>query len=229
MEQDTTRGATLEYLTVYPDGYDETASYPLLIGLHGYGADMHDLAGLAAGIDRGGYVYVLPNGPLPAFDGSDPTARAWYERGGNESAEAVRHALTALDGFVSEVLARYHVSPRRALLLGFSQGGALALRYGLPRPEVFAGLAVLSGSLRQVDDLLPGLPVRRLQPVFVAHGTKDPLVPVEWSKQVVEFLTRQGYRPLYRTYPLGHTIGPRLLEDLREWVTRTLPPKEPQG
>jgi phospholipase/carboxylesterase len=225
MKQIATQGATLSYLTVLPDGYTEGAAYPLILCLHGYGADGNDLAGLAEALDPTGHVYVLPNGPLAAFDGADPTMRAWYERGGNESPEAVRDALAALDGLVREVLARYAVPAGRALLLGFSQGGALALRYGLPRPELFAGLAVLSGSLRRVEDLAGSLPAVRNRPVFVAHGTKDPLVPVAWSREVVAFLERHGYRPLYRTYPLGHSIGPRLLADLRDWVALTLPPR----
>jgi phospholipase/carboxylesterase len=229
MKQTASRGSTLEYLTLYPDGHAEGAAYPLILCLHGYGADMHDLAGLAEALDPTGYLYVLPSAPLPAFDGADVTARAWHERGGNESPEAVRDALAALDGLAREVLTRYRVPAGRALLLGFSQGGALALRYGLPRSEVFAGLAVLSGSLKRVEDLRADLPAARRQPIFVAHGTNDPLVPVAWSREVVTFLEGQGYRPVYRTYPLGHTIGPRLLADLREWLTGTLPPGKQAG
>ncbi len=123
-----------------------------------------------------------------------------------------------------EVLARHRTPPGRALLLGFSQGGALALRYGLPRPEVFAGLAVLSGSLKKVEDLRAGLPPARKQAIFIGHGTRDPLVPVGWSREVLAFLEGQGYRPVYRTFPIGHSIGPRLLQELRAWVATTLPP-----
>ena len=223
MKATVTRGSTLEYLTVFPDDYSEGAVYPLILCLHGYGADMHDLAGLAPALDSKGYIYVLPNGPLPAFDGADVTARAWHERGGNECPEAVRDALAALDGLVGEVLTRYRVPAGQALLLGFSQGGALALRYGLPEPDVIAGLAVLSGSLKRVEDLRANLPASRKQPIFVAHGTKDPLVPVAWSREAVAFLEGQGYLPVYRTYPIGHTIGPRMLADLRDWVARILP------
>src|SRR5207302_9337287 len=119
------------------------------------------LAGLAPVLHSTGYLYILPNGPLPALPEIDETARAWYERGGNGSPEAVRAALASLDRFVQEVLARYQVPAGRSLLLGFSQGEAMALRYGLPRPEVFAGLVVLSDSLRQVEDLSSRLPATR--------------------------------------------------------------------
>lgn len=216
------RGSTLEYLTVFPDGYVEAKSYPLLILLHGFGANKDDLSGLAPVIDRTGYVYVLPDAPLAAAD--EPTIRAWYERGGKESPDAVREAMAALDAFVGEVIARFRVSPGRALLAGFSQGGAVGLRYGLPRPGLFAGIAVLSGSLRRVHDLQAGLPAERNQALFVAHGRQDLLVPCEWSRDVVAFLEGQGYLPTYKTYPLGHEISPGLAEDLRNWIRQVLSP-----
>ena len=187
------RGSSLDYLTVYPDDCVEGKPYPLILLLHGFGANKDDLSGLASVIDRTGYVYVLPDAPLAAAD--DPTIRAWYERGGKESPEAVREALAALDGFVGEIIARFHVPPGRALLAGFSQGGAMSLRYGLPRSDLFAGIAVLSGSLRKVDDLHAGLPTERKQPIFVAHGQHDSMVPFEWSRDLVAFLEAQGYRP----------------------------------
>jgi len=136
-------------------------------------------------------------------------------------------ALAALDTLVQEVLARFRVPAGQALLLGFSQGGNLALRYGLPRPEGFAGLAALSCSLRQVDDLRHNLPVQRSQSLFMAHGVDDLLVPVEWGRKVVAFLTEQGYRPSYQEYPMGHEISPALFASLTRWIATTLPPRSP--
>ena len=131
MKSSVDRGGPLDYVTVYPDDYDEHKSYPLIILLHGFGANKDDLSGLAPVIDRKAYLYALPDAPLSLAD--DPSIRAWYERGGKESPEAVREALAALDGFVREVIARFRVPPDRTLLAGFSQGGAMSLRYGLPR------------------------------------------------------------------------------------------------
>jgi len=221
MKSSVDRGMSLDYLTIYPDGYVEGRAYPLIILLHGFGANKEDLSGLAPVIDRSHYLYALPDAPLSAAD--EPTMRAWYERGGKESPAAVREALAALDGFVSEVVARFRVSPGRALLGGFSQGGALSLRYGLPRPELFAGIAVLSGSLRQVNDLLAGLPAERTQPIFVAHGQHDSLVPFAWSQDLLAFLQMQGYQPTYQAYPIDHEISAAEVSDLRSWIKQVLP------
>jgi phospholipase/carboxylesterase len=114
--------STLEYLLLSPEGYEEGTPWPLLIWLHGFGADMHDLASLAAAVHLSGYIHVLPNAPLGGFGGPEGTVRGWYERGGNERPESVRQALAGLDAFIQEVLARFRVPAGQAMLLGFSQG-----------------------------------------------------------------------------------------------------------
>jgi phospholipase/carboxylesterase len=222
MRYEVSRGSTLEYLTLYPDACQDGTGYPLLIWLHGFGADMYDLADLAAAVPLAG-LHVLPNAPPGGFGGPEGTVRAWFERGGKESPDSVRLALTALDVFVREVLQRFRVPAGKALLLGFSQGGNLALRYGLPRPDLFAGLAALSCSLCQVEQLRADLPSRRDQPIFLAHGVADPLVPVEWGRQTAGFLQEQGYRPSYHEHSLGHEISPSLFAALVQWITQTLP------
>ncbi len=215
----------LNYVAVTPDGYREGEPYPLVIGLHGFGADKGDLAGVARLLEPARLLHVFPDGPRQAFDGADPTMRAWHERGGNESPEAVREALEVLDAFVRHVVERYRPPAGKAVLWGFSQDGAVSLRYGLPRPELFAGVASLSGSLRRPEELAAGLPAARTQAVFVAHGRADTVVPAEWSRQVVAFLERHGYRPTSHVYPtMGHHISPALLTDFRAWLRRVLPP-----
>jgi phospholipase/carboxylesterase len=90
---------------------------------------------------------------------------------------------------------------------------------------MFAGLAILSGALRNPEVLLPHLPTTRDQRIFIAHGTHDPVLPVVLSQEAVAFLAAQGYQPLYREYPMGHEINLDVLNDLTPWIHQTLPPK----
>ena len=219
------RGSTLEYLTLFPDTYEAGQPYPLIICLHGRGADMRDLAGLAPAIDQSGYLYVCPNAPVTISIGPGYTGQAWYEPGGNPSPAAMEQALTALDGVVRDVFAECQVAPGQALLLGFSQGGAMTYRYGMLRPEMFAGLVILSGALRNPEALLPHLPSTRDQRIFIAHGTHDAVVPIDLSRGAVDFLVAQGYQPLYHEYPMGHEISLEVVNDLIPWIHATLPPK----
>jgi phospholipase/carboxylesterase len=219
------QSSTLAYLTVLPDNYDATQPYPMIVCLHGRGADMRDLAGLAPAIDRSGYLYVCPNAPVTIAIGPGYTGQAWYEPGGAPSPAAMEQALTALDGVVREVFEQYHVARGQALLLGFSQGGAMTYCYGMLRPEMFAGLVILSGALRNPEGLLPDLPDQRHQRIFIAHGTHDVVVPVDLSRNAVDFLEAQGYQPLYHEYPMGHEITQEVLHDLTPWIHGVLPPR----
>jgi len=66
MRAERHEGNGLQYITVVPDGYTPDSSYPLVVMLHGFGANMQDLAGLAPTINADGYVYACPNAPIPA-------------------------------------------------------------------------------------------------------------------------------------------------------------------
>ncbi len=224
MKFELQKSPTLEYLIAFPDEYKQHIEYPIIFCLHGFGADKEDLSGIVSSISSTGYIYILPDAPQMAFDGADFSARAWYERGGNESKESVATAIEALDGLVKEVFRCFPRKNRRSLLLGFSQGGAMTLRYGISRPELFSGLAVLSGSLKKIEELANELPEQRNQPIFVAHGKMDQMVPISWSERLVEFLNKHRYKPTYQSYRIGHYITPELMDDLRNWITKVIPP-----
>ena len=100
----------------------------------------------------------------------------------------------------------------------------MTYRCGLRQPQLFAGLAVLSGTLPDPDQLKDRLPADRSQPIFVAHGTADTVLPIERGRSAREFLEAEGYRPQYREYDMGHEISPEVLADLVPWAAGVLPP-----
>jgi phospholipase/carboxylesterase len=219
-------GGPLEYISLVPDDFDPVAGYPLLVLLHGYGSNMDDLAHLAAVLHPTGYVAVVPNGPLTAFLATDESMRAWYERGGEETPEGVAQARSMLGEFLSVARKRFSTPPGRTVLIGFSQGGNLAVRHGLPAPEEFAGIAVLAGSLRQREQLTAELPPTRSQRLFVAHGYRDAVVPYQVGRDLVDYLQRHGYQPEFRAYTIQHTITTPVVDDLRRWLVATVKPIE---
>ena len=219
-------GKGLQYLTVLPDDYDPEQRYPLVIMLHGFGASMQDLAGLAPVIDPRGYVYAFPNAPI-AFDlGFGQAGYAWTSPGEATTPEEVQTAEALLAGFFEEVLAQFQVAPGRSVLLGFSQGGGMTYRCGLSRAETFAGLVALSASLPSPKDLEDRLPEDRTQPIFVAHGRADPLVSAESAERTRLYLEAAGYSPEFHIYDMAHEISEEVLRDLMPWLARVLPPLE---
>ena len=131
MKGEVHEGPGLHYLTVLPDDYDPDASYPLLIMLHGFGANMHDLAGLAPAINAKGYVYACPNAPIPFNLGLGHAGFGWMTPRGGSTPDEIANSETLLGNFFEEVLERFHVEPGNSVLLGFSQGGGMTYRCGL--------------------------------------------------------------------------------------------------
>ena len=217
------KGGGLDYVGMYPVDYDPERSYPLIVLLHGFGANMHDLAGLAAHIDSRSYVYLCPNGPLEVQLGPGFTGYAWTNLLGEKTLEDVLEAEELVMAFVEEMMSAHRVEAGRVLLAGFSQGGMMTYQAGLPRPEVFAGLAALSARIDEREALQGRLPVDRKQPIFIAHGSYDPLISIEAGRESRDFLRAAGYDPVYREYPMAHQICEEELEDLKLWVGNTLP------
>ena len=224
MKAEQHRGKDLHYLNIYPDDYDPALPYPLVIMLHGFGANMKDLATLAPMVERQGYLYCCPNAPIPFDIGLGMAGYGWHPRREEATPEDFQKAEDLLKEFFEEVFQQLGATPGRIALLGFSQGGGMTYRCGLSEPETFAGLVALSASLPDPEQLRPKLPSQRRQPIFIAHGRSDPLVPLDSAQATRKFLEEEGYQPAYHEYDMAHEIPPAVLKDLVPWLTEVLPP-----
>ena len=225
MKSERHQGKDLQYLTLVPDNYAPEVNYPLVIMLHGFGANMQDLAGLAPALESEGYVYACPNAPI-AFDlGLGQVGYGWTPPRGEATPEDIRHAEGLLSGFFDEILAHFRISAGQALLMGFSQGGGMTYRCGLGRADVFAGLVCLSASLPEPDVLRGRLPQQRVQPIFIAHGRLG-FHGVHGECQKHQKISGRG-GVIARTTTnttWGMKFPCRCSQDLMPWMTRVLPP-----
>ena len=224
MKVEQRQGKDLHYLIIYPDDYQPELRYPLVIMLHGFGANMKDLAGLAPAIERRGYLYVCPNAPIPFDLGLGTVGYGWHPRRDEATPQDFQQAESLLNGFFDEVMEQLPATPGHVVLLGFSQGGGMTYRCGLGRPKTFSGLAALSASLPHPEELEDRLPVQRDQAIFIAHGGSDPLVSLDTARAARKFLENAGYRPDYHEYDMAHEIPPVVLRDLVPWLAQVLPP-----
>ena len=193
MRTEINEGTGLQYVTVVPDEYTPDSTYPLVIMLHGFGANMRDLAGLAPAINDTGYVYACPNAPIPFELGPGQTGFGWMTPRGGGSAEETENSVKLLGDFFDTVLQQFNVAPGQALLMGFSQGGGMTYRCGLGRAEHFAGLAALSATLPDEEELTALLPQERNQPIFIGHGRFDQMVTDDTAQSAKSFLENNGY------------------------------------
>ncbi len=225
MQAQEIEGNSLAYILVEPDDYDENQEYPAVVLLHGFGASMRDLVGLAPGLDQSGYLYLFPNAPIRMQIGYGMTGFAWTPPGGQPGGEdAATRAEELLVGFFDEAMERHGIAEGGMVMGGFSQGGMMTYRFGLRRPEMFAGLIILSGRVSSPEILADNLPEHRDQPIFVAHGTQDAVISVEAARESRDFLASQRYSPKYREYEMGHEINPQVISDLKQWLNDVMPP-----
>ena len=223
MEKIRNEGNALKYVTILPEAYSASKSYPLIILLHGYGSTMHDLASLAPEIDPHNFVYVCPNAPHPISLGPGLTGFAWARLERNYIEQDKNLTAKLFNVFLEEILAKYQPSSGQILIGGFSQGAMVSYRIGLPKPNLFAGIIALSGRIDDqaaINNHLP--PQQRTQKVFIAHGTNDPLISIDQAKQSLHFLEAHGYNPNYFEYDMAHEITSQVLTDLTAWIKQIL-------
>ncbi len=220
-------GNSLAYILVEPDDFDENQEYPAVVLLHGFGASMRDLVGLAPSIDQSGYLYLFPNAPIRMHIGLGVTGYAWTPPGQSGGEGAAIRAEELLAAFFEEAMERHGIAEGGMVMGGFSQGGMMTYRFGLRRPDMFAGLVILSGRVPSPEILADNLPEHRDQPIFVAHGTQDSMIGVGDARESRDFLISEGYSPQYREYHMAHEINQDVMSDLAPWLHNVMPPLVP--
>jgi phospholipase/carboxylesterase len=122
------------------------------------------------------------------------------------------------------------VPAERIVLAGFSQGGAMALFTALRWPERLGGVVALSCYLPLGAALAAEAhPANAAVPVFMAHGTMDPIVPAALGEGTRDLLRSRGYDVEWHEYPMPHSVCAPEVGDLRSWLLRALPPRTEIG
>jgi phospholipase/carboxylesterase len=125
--------------------------------------------------------------------------------------------------FIDELVEAYRLDPEQVYLMGFSQGASLGLRLALTRPDKLAGVAAISGML--LPELLPpAVPPEALEglPVFLTHGTADPVVPSHRPHAGRDSLANLPVALTYREYLMGHELGDESVRDAAAWLKERL-------
>ena len=197
-----------------------------VIWLHGLGADGYDFDPIVPALRLAGGPetrYVFPHAPLrPVTINGGMEMRAWYdilaiERGAREDAAGIRESAAAVSALVAREAER-GVPPERVVLAGFSQGGAVALHAGLRYPHQLAGIIGLSTYLPLKAAVCEFHQANRDTPLFMAHGTLDPVVPAFLGQESAELLSQAGYSVEYKAYLMPHSVCPEEVEDVRGWL-----------
>ncbi|MFT3719385.1 alpha/beta hydrolase [Pseudorhodoferax sp.] len=212
----------------------ETAPSPTaaVIWMHGLGASGDDFAAIVPELDLSGCApirFVFPHAPsMPVTVNGGYVMPAWYDifqpdLVRREDAEGIARSARAIEALVAREVAR-GIAARHIVLAGFSQGCAMALHTGLRHPARLAGLIALSGYLPLAGTLAAERhPANFDTPVFMAHGTADPVVVPARAEASRDALQALGYRVQWHTYPMPHSVHPREIADISRFLQQVLP------
>jgi phospholipase/carboxylesterase len=211
----------------------ETAPGPTasVIWLHGLGADGNDFVpivpelGLLPGL---GLRFVFPHAPVRSVTiNNGMRMRAWYDISAadlNNRADiaGVRQSQGELEALIAREKTR-GVPSARIVLAGFSQGGAIALYAGLRHVERLAGILALSTYLVQADKLpAEAAAANRDVPIFMAHGTADPVVRFEWGLASRRALEANGNPVEWHEYRIEHSVCLEEVRAIGAWLAKLL-------
>ena len=211
----------------------ESAPQPnaAVIWLHGLGADGNDFAGLVPELDLSACPpirFVFPHAPtMPVTVNGGYVMPAWYDiygpdLVGRQDAVGIQNSAQAIEALIEHEIAR-GIPAQNIVLAGFSQGCAMALHTGLRFPQQLAGLMALSGYLPLADTLAAQRsPANAHTPIFMAHGSMDPVVVPARGEASRDLLLQLGYPVQWRSYPMPHSVHPLEIADISVFLTQVL-------
>ncbi|MEK0267859.1 alpha/beta hydrolase [Stenotrophomonas rhizophila] len=208
---------------------NETGADPQwsVLWLHGLGADGHDFAPIVPELVRPHWPairFVFPHAPVqPITINNGVPMRAWYDivsadfRSRADSA-GVDASIVELELLIEREVAR-GIPAERILLAGFSQGGAVILSALLRRTRPLAGLIALSTYLPDPAKAAAARVADAISvPVFMAHGTQDPVIPVAIARDTAQTLENLGLPVEWHTYTMAHQVCAEEMHALGEWL-----------
>jgi len=200
-----------------------------VVWLHGLGADGHDFAPIVPELVRKHWPalrFVFPHAPVrPVTINNGVSMRAWYDIVGMDFATradtvGVARSVAQATALIEREHAR-GIPPERVLLAGFSQGGAVALAAGLRRKTALAGIVALSTYLPDAQAAAAEKTEAALaQPVFMAHGSSDPVIPLVHAQRSMELLQALGVPVQWHRYPMAHQVCAEEISDLGDWMAQ---------
>ncbi|MDP3541199.1 MAG: dienelactone hydrolase family protein [Elusimicrobiota bacterium] len=201
----------------------------VVVCLHGYGADMRDLAPLADELQtKRPVAWLFPDAP----EVLDWGGRAWFPIDVAAFEEAQRTG-TARDLSLREppglewareelqrFIAALGVPWERLVLMGFSQGAMLAVDLALRAESAPAGVAILSGTLVDKAKTAALAPAKKGMPFFQSHGSVDPILGFAQARALEKVLVEGGWKGQLRRFEGGHAIPQETLEGLKGWLEK---------
>ena len=204
-----------------------------VIWMHGLGADCWDFVPIVKGLALPSSVplrFIFPQAPSrPISINNGNVMPGWYDismadlqdgpaRKADEA--GVRESQAFINGLIAREATR-GIAANKIIIAGFSQGGAIAFQTGLRHPQELAGIMALSTYLALDDSLAAEKTAANARiPIFMAHGTADPVVQIALARKSRSKLEAEGYQVEWREYPMQHNVVMEEIEEIGAWLVK---------
>lgn len=214
----------LECIEIEPNS---PAAYSV-IWLHGLGADGSDFVPIVPELKLPSTLpirFVFPHAPvIPVTINNGYRMRAWYDITGISAdskvdKKGINDSINNINQLIDYEISR-GIPSNHIILAGFSQGAAVALTTAIHFPQPLAGVIALSGYLPlQESTFTQSQAANQQTPIFIAHGTQDPIVPFAAGKMAFALLNEHHYPASWHAYPMEHSVCLEEIQDIGKWLT----------
>ncbi|MGB2868403.1 MAG: alpha/beta fold hydrolase [Bacteroidota bacterium] len=193
--------------------------HPTILLIHGRGADENDLLGLAPYLDRRFFV-ISVQAPFRFAHGG----YTWYDlrEADTPDPHQFMESYSKLTQSLSDFRQHYPVDAEHVFFLGFSMGTVMAYALSLAQPGIAKGVVAHSGYVPLGTPLEFQWQKQDAISYFIAHGTLDPIIPIEAARKARELLSKTKATLTYREYPIHHQISEESLRDAAYWLRNLL-------
>lgn len=197
-----------------------------IIWLHGLGADGHDFVPIIPELKLPfDCRFIFPHAPhRPITCNQGYVMRGWYDILHFDKIErdidlaGVQQSCSAIRALISQEQAQ-GTPTKNIILAGFSQGGAIAYMTGLTHPETLGGIIALSSYIPDANTLTTQYhKANSHTPVFIGHGSEDPIVDLTLGKSAQETIKNLGNPCTYHQYPMPHSVCGEEIQDISNWI-----------
>jgi phospholipase/carboxylesterase len=198
-----------------------------IIWLHGLGADGHDFEAIVPELKLPSDLalrFVFPHAPIqPVTINGGMAMRSWYDilsfdTDARADRDGVLKSSAFLDGLILREIER-GIQPEKVVIAGFSQGGAVAIQTALHTEHPIAGLMALS-TYMAIPDAVAKTEGPKNLPIFMAHGSVDTVLRIDWGRAAAERLTESGYTVDWHEYPMAHAVCAQEISDISNWLAK---------
>ncbi len=207
----------------------QTADNPamVVIWLHGLGADGNDFKPVVPQFNIPGFAlkFVFPHAPkMPVTINGGMVMRAWYDItmldiNRHVDKQGVQHSAELIKQLIAEQEAE-GFNANQIILAGFSQGGAMSLHLASTLDKKLAGIIALSCYVPVPEVTNQTKSLNTDTPIFMGHGTDDPVVPYVLGQSGKTLMTDAGHQVEWHEYPLQHGVSMDEIQDIKAWIIK---------